>query len=65
MWRIVFHAEEMSGFFSSLALTVARAPVRSELHQVRTSAREGLVVVDEAEMGAGLLAVFSCTRVGS
>lgn len=58
----------MSSFFPPITLfvlTVAGAPVGSELHQVRTSTREGLVVVDEAEMGAGLLAVFSRTRVGS
>lgn len=66
--RIIFCAQEMLSFFSPiswLVLTVAGAPVGSELHQVRASAREGLVVVDEAEMGAGLLAVFSRTWVGS
>lgn len=35
---------------SGLILTVAGAPVGSELHQVGTSTGEGLVVVDEAEM---------------
>lgn len=45
-------------------LTKASAFVSAELHEVRAGAREGLIVVDEAEMRAGLLAIFSRTRVG-
>lgn len=47
-----------------LLLTVTRASVGAELHEVRAGTRERLIVVDEAEMGAGLLAVFSCAGVG-
>lgn len=48
-----------------LRLTKASTFVRAQLHEVRTSAGERLVVVDEAEVRAGLFAIFSCTRVRS
>lgn len=48
---------------NGLLLTFAGAFVRLQLHEVRTSAREGLVEVDEAEVGARAAAVHLSARV--
>lgn len=48
-----------------LRLTDTRPLVSAQLHEVRTRTRERLVVVDQAEVRAGLFAIFNCTWVGS
>lgn len=49
----------------SLFLTFASAFVWLQLHEVRTSAGEGLVEVDETEVGTRAAAVHLGTRVWS
>lgn len=46
-------------------LTVASAFVRAQLHEVRAGTRKCLIVVDETQVRAGLLAVYSRTWVRS
>lgn len=46
-------------------LTIASAFVWSQLHEVGAGTGKCLVVVDETEMGTGLLAIFSSAWVGS
>lgn len=55
----------MVGWTVCLLLTFARAFVRLQLHEVRTGAGEGLVEVDEAEVGARAAAIHLGTRVRS
>lgn len=60
-WQTVANTAEADGLF----LTFAGAFVRLQLHEVRTSAGEGLVEVDEAEVGARAAAVHLGARVRS
>lgn len=46
-------------------LTITSVFVGAQLHEVRAGTRKCLIVVDETQMRAGLLAVFSRTGVGS
>lgn len=46
-------------------LTVASAFVGAQFHEMRAGARKGLIVVNETEMRAGLLAIDSRTWVWS
>lgn len=54
-----------STYVCKFMLTITSAFVGAQLHEVRAGTRKCLIVVDETQMRAGLLAVFSRTGVGS